>query len=240
MHVKSLSIILGTYDSTRSLLDALTVLQACPNVECLDLRGFSPDALWEQTRLDNLHAFLISPSVFPRRLSITTNPFPEDQVTFSHPIFRNVTHLNLVWTQGYRKPEDEVGFNTLGGLENLTHLSISVTFGIGPGFSGWVSKIVSQAPKSLRILIIWIFGTWHFHDGYPSFNELRTICEGGVDSRVVTGYIGSTQVGTYTFSRTWGDVLRDCAGIPEGKDFWTLAEEMRDERRRLTSLQVRS
>jgi hypothetical protein len=57
--------------------------------------------------------------------------------------------------------------------------------------------------------------------------------------RVVVGSMGSQWINEYAFRRSFSDMHRDCAGIPNGKNFWALAEDMIEERRRRIGLQVR-
>ncbi|KAJ2927071.1 hypothetical protein H1R20_g9986, partial [Candolleomyces eurysporus] len=165
-----------------------------------------------------------------------TSLFPEDQIKFSHPIFRNVTHLNLVWCQKVGSPKDEVKLDTLRKLKNLTHLSLGPAFVLEGMFSKWVGTIVSLGPESLRVFIFWISKPWYFSEKSQFLDDIKAIYEGRVDMRVVIGSMGSQPVGKYAFERSKEDVLRDRAGIPDGKDFWALAESMIEERRRRIAL----
>lgn len=230
-NVKSLSI--SRDYSDLDLEDTRTVLQACPNVEWLAFWGFSRS--WgKNSALNNLHAVIVSPTLSPRRLSIMTCLFPEDQIHFSHTIFQNVTHLELVVKL---EPKDEVKWDTLGTLQNLTHLSILPGVKLRDGISGLAGDIISHSPRSLRMFVIWIADSWYFVEESEYFYDMRAIYEGSVDMRAVLAFLGNLpeEYGKYSISRSLEDLLNDCAGIPKGKDFWRLAEERIEDRRRRRS-----
>jgi hypothetical protein len=193
------------------------------------------------TELNDLLAFLTSPSISPRHLSITTNLLPENQVQFSYPIFQNVTHLTLVWCHTDGSPEGEVKpkWDTLRNLKNLTHMSLYSAFVVRRGFSKSIETIVSSCPRSLRVFIFWISGAWNFCRLSLCLDEVRTVYEGEIDMRVVIGSMGNQWVNeAQAFRRSLSDSLRDRAGIPDEKNFWALAEDMIEERRRRKGLQV--
>ncbi|RXW21803.1 hypothetical protein EST38_g4033 [Candolleomyces aberdarensis] len=234
LHVKSLSITRDSSDP--NLEETLAVLQACSNVEWLVLWGFNRNG--ERTAKNNLHTFMTSSAISPLRLSIMTALFPEDQIHFLLPIFQNATHLELVWFQmDSNTPKDDVKWNTLGLLKNLTHLSIYPGFSLGEGYSRLVGEIVSLCPESLRVFIIWVYNTSHYDERSPAYDDTRAISEGTVDMRTVSAYTGKhhPRMANYGFSRSLDEVLRDCAGIAVGEDMWTLAEDFIEARRRRRS-----
>lgn len=183
--------------------------------------------------LDNLRTFITSPAMSPHHLSITTALFPEDRVSFLCPIFRNVTHLELVWFRTDRSTaKDDIKWDTLATLESLTHLSIFPAFQLKEGYSRLMGEIISLGPISLRVFIIWVYDTYYFSEGSPVFNDTVAISKGDLDMRTVPAYMGNFEVGEYGISRLHDDALEDCAGISVGKDFWTLAEDYIEARRR--------
>ena len=192
--------------------------------------------------LSNLLSFLTSPSIYPCHIYLTTTLLPENRVQFSYPIFQRVTHLTLIWcqTDSSSEGEGEADWDTLQGLNSLTHLAIYTTGTVRRGFFKRIGTIVSLCPESLRVFIFWISGAWNYSQLSSCVDEVRSIYEGQVDMRVVIGSTCSPTANNWVdeahaFRRSLSDWLRDCAGISKGKSFWALAEDMIEERSRRNS-----
>lgn len=118
-------------------------------------------------------------------------------------------------------------------------MSLYSAFIVRRGFSESIETIVSSCPRSLRVFIFWVSGAWNFCRLSLCLDEVRTVYEGEIDMRVVIGSMGNQWVNeTQAFRRSLSDSLRDRAGIPDEKNFWALAEDMIEERRRRKGLQV--
>ncbi|KAJ2932326.1 hypothetical protein H1R20_g4733, partial [Candolleomyces eurysporus] len=216
----------------------LSILKACHNVEILALWGTSSEYDSEGPAQSNkdlrdFHDFLASPELSPRWISIGSDILPINKVRFSYPIFQNVTHAELVW--GSRNGDsDEVQWDTLRYLPFLTHFSVFSSLHIR-GCGRWVQETVDLCPRSLRVFILWIYPASFLSHTSEEFEGVKGIQDGDIDSRAVVAYMGNslpTPCDLHPILRSYDDGVRDCAGVPVGKDFWTLAEEFIEERLR--------
>jgi hypothetical protein len=228
--VKAIAI---TNSRERDAAGLLSILKACHNIEILAL-WFSSDGSGRLSQSDrdnirDLRDFITSPGLSPRWISIVSDIFPTDAVHFSCPIFQNATHVELVWEE-----PPVVRWDALQYLPCLTHLSIYCQFYL-EGCDRWVRETVNRCPFSLRVFIIWLYSKSYFN-GNPRSEEfagVKAIQDGDIDSRAVVAYMGQfipRGCDVRPITRSHSDGVKDCAGIPVGKDFWTLAEELIEER----------
>jgi hypothetical protein len=230
-HVKAIAITNGLEFDASAIL---SILKACHGVEKLVLwydpeqssRLRSPS---EKDKIRDFRDFITSPGLSPRWISIVSDIFPTDAVHFSYPIFQNATHVELVWEES-----SAIRWDTLQYLPCLTHLSIYCQFYL-EGCDRWVRETVNRCPFSLRVFIIWLYSKSYFN-GNPRSEEfagVKAIQDGDIDSRAVVAYMGQflpRGCDVRPITRSHSDGVKDCAGIPVGKDFWTLAEELIEER----------
>ncbi|KAJ2914202.1 hypothetical protein MD484_g6220, partial [Candolleomyces efflorescens] len=234
LHVKVLAIT-GSYSPD----EVLVVLKACRNVKTMAYWGSLRGA-----KDDEIQSFLTS-GFSPRRTYVTSNLFSQDCVHFSYPVFRNATHVELVWQEVGEAsyPADDVKWDTLQDLKHLTHLSIFVPSARMKDCARSVAEIISNCPQSLQVFVLWVCHTHYFRNGFVDFEGIRAISEGEVDVRAVVAYMGSSfalrldSQKAQPIIRSYQDIVNDCAGITVGKDFWALAEEKVAERLRQKSVE---
>ncbi|KAJ2921707.1 hypothetical protein H1R20_g15386, partial [Candolleomyces eurysporus] len=236
-HVKALII---TSDYLQDATNILSILKACHNVELLTLwtNPREGDSVRPHGRdLRDLRDFMASSGLSPRWISVTSRIFSiyDHEVDFSYPIFQNATHLELVWEEGDSGP-DQVCWDTLRHLPCLTHFSVYWSFYSIEECSRWAREAVGLCPLSLRVFVLWVpSACYDFNETSEEYGALMAIQDGTVDSRAVLAYVGESSLTLYDLHpilRSYRDVLGDWAGVPVGKDFWTLAEELIEERHR--------
>ena len=253
-HVKSLVIVLGSiYTSGSSHLEKiLEILEACPNVETLAFSGHLITDRDSWVASQNLLDFIAAPELAPRRLYIGSKLFHDHQRHFSHPIFQNATHLELICQRDFGDSlKEQWDWSTLRYLTNLTHLSVyfEPTWERA-SYAECVERTISACPQSLRVFVAWLMvgGPVSLRDG------LRAIQEGYLDERVVLGYVAWTHVGIntgshpYTLVRSyedmdngtyqWDAAADDCSESEGGESMWALAEDIIEKRRTRKALQV--
>ncbi|RXW17602.1 hypothetical protein EST38_g8251 [Candolleomyces aberdarensis] len=245
-HVKAIVI---TNDRQQYATSVLSILKACHNVEMLALWTAKPSGrewVWPYGRdLRDLRDFITSPELSPRWISITSNLFPIDEVRFSHPIFQNATLVELVWEERGDGDPHNVGWDTLRYLPRLSHFSVYRSFYM-KGCDRWVRETVDLLPSSVRVFIFWLYPTFFFRDDTSKeFEGVKAIQGGDLDSRAIVAYMGYSlptlpdlHPNLHPIFRSYNDVVKDSAGVPVGKDFWTLAEEFIEERHRRREARV--
>jgi hypothetical protein len=202
--------------------DTVAALQACRNLNTL--------AIWTSTQNIAMRALLSSSLLSPRHLSIVAEMFYRHERHLAHPIFRNLTHLDIVWDD-----EKQWDLDALPQLESLTHLSLDIRFSPRP--AQLIKRIASLSPASLRVLVLWIVSFHEFCDGHVHLADIKAICEGEVDPRAVIAYSGKIRADTgmhpeYAIMRSYEDMLYDWSGEQTfGNDLWALAEEKIEARR---------
>ncbi|RXW17601.1 hypothetical protein EST38_g8252 [Candolleomyces aberdarensis] len=236
-HVKVVAIITLNSDAA----NILSVLKACRNVEILvlwsnpnklDMGAASPSGILGK-ELRDLRDFMTSPELSPRRISMFHHILSTDEAHFSHPIFQNVTHLELV------RVDSKAGWDTLQSLPCLTHVSAHCLSGM-EGYGRWTREAMDLFPASLRVFIVWFYPDFCFENTHAEFEGVKAIQDGDIDSRVVVAYMGSSLLSSwdlYPILRLYEDIIGDWMGYSVGKDFWTLAEEFIEERRRRREMQ---
>lgn len=179
-HVKSLLFRLDTIPIPSHIPD---ILYKCTSVKSL--------AMWVESDMHSpeLQAILTSDRLEPTRLSLPEYLLGEGNAIFAHPIFRRVTHLDVLcasatdWTWG-----------ALATLENMTHLNIELQYPV-KDLTPYVTAILSECPRSLRTLVL-----------SPSFGfslvdeEVRAMNKGEIDPRVVVASGDPHHAG---FRMTW-------------------------------------
>jgi hypothetical protein len=134
----------------------------------------------------------------PARISLyQPRVLPNDQ-HFGHPVFKNVTHLEL-WWQSSRSSWEGWDWASLEGLSpHLTHLCFSLRETIVPST---VELVNSKRPVSVRVFIVCTGSEILVSGQAPSqFENLPVQCRGTIES--------------------WG-------GSPSnGIDLWIMAEEL--------------
>lgn len=171
----------------------------------------------------------------PKHLSIYLQHTPRDEF-FAHPIFKNVTHLELFGV--YYECWLSWRWDTLSHLKSLTHISLHMDF-YQPG---QLAKLVKQAAAScspgLRVILVWFhhsFSGWI--NAEREFSDIMAIHSGDVDLRAVVAYRGPTKGSTGfvelgMINRENRDMLCEWSGQYTREDFWTQAEDQIEERRR--------
>ncbi|KAJ2924612.1 hypothetical protein H1R20_g12483, partial [Candolleomyces eurysporus] len=222
--------------------NALSVLKACPNVEILVLwsnpnkleaGGASPYGTLAKD-LRDLRDFITSPKLSPRRISMFHHILTTSEVHFSHPIFQNVTHLELV------RVDSKAGWETLRSLPCLTHVSAHCLSSL-EGCGQWTREAMDLFPPTLRVFIVWFYPDLCFENTHAEFEGVKAIQDGDIDSRAVVAYMGSSLLSSWDLHpilRLYKDIIEDWIGCSVGKDFWTLAEEFIEERHRRRELQA--
>ncbi|RXW17603.1 hypothetical protein EST38_g8250 [Candolleomyces aberdarensis] len=224
-HVRAIVI---TKECQEYAKNILSILKACHNLDILAL--WSTPTGRDSGDSQELLDFLASSELSPRWLSIASSIFAADKVHFSYPIFQNVTHVELSWEERNGEP-DEVQWDTLRCLPCLTHCSVFPSY--FQGWGQWVRETVDLCPRSLRVFILWIYPEYYLYHTSEEFEGLKAIQDGHIDSRAVLAYMGDslpTSCDLYPILRSYKDGVRDFAGVPVGKDYWTLAEEFIEER----------
>jgi hypothetical protein len=204
----------------------------CRNVEILTLWH----GLWARDNRESpeIYDFMTSPELSPRRISLVGSMSWNDAVHFSYPIFRNATHVELRWS-AIRNDPLGCRWDTLRDLPCLTHLSVNCLF-LMSGCGRRVQEFVNVFPISLRVFVFWVYLPQCFSSTSPEFEGLKVIQDGNIDSRIVLAFEDvsppTINLDLDPIFRSYEDRLRDCAGIPVGRDFWALAEEFIEERHR--------
>jgi hypothetical protein len=203
--------ILSALSRTR---DVAAVLEVCKGIKTL--------AIWSHKSSEETKKAIASPFLSPTRLSIIAELFFSGQHHFSHPIFQNVTHLEVVCYDN-----DDWEWDTLSRLQHLTHLSFDSRYFLvpPPSFSQLVKNTISSCPVTLRVFVLWIDSAL---PGDYEWEDINSIYEGRADSRAVVaceGEPGGEAVIQIQMYRGFPDILKDWAGLSEGRDFWTEAED---------------
>ncbi|RXW11305.1 hypothetical protein EST38_g14550 [Candolleomyces aberdarensis] len=168
-------------------------------------------------------------SLNPTGISICGQMIAEGQDgIFHHPIFRNVTHLDLACFD-----EDDLrrwGKN-LSQLKCLTHFSLDLRYRSSSP-AQMAREALCLCASELRIFIIWCYGD-HFFESHISFGDVKAIWEGEVDMRAVTGCMHGRPAELLAIFRDSGDIFRDWAGtsVDPENDFWAQAEAVVQGRR---------
>lgn len=175
------------------------------------------------------------------RLSLTrTRPLPA-QRHFTHPMFQNVTHLEIVW----RYPECWEGWKweSLQQLEHLTHFALNLISNfldkISPnGLVDLVKGVISNCPGTVRVLILWVPRYAFFQRPFRDARTFEHVCKIDDRGRVVVGcFIAHPEEehggvpDDVPIKRSFEENLYDWAGVSTGKSFWNLAEDEISERR---------
>ncbi|KAJ2924610.1 hypothetical protein H1R20_g12481, partial [Candolleomyces eurysporus] len=235
-HVKAIAFANDREELAPSIL---SILKACHNVErlvlwCMPLESDSEQPSQADRDLRELREFLASPELSPRWISTGNDTFTIGEDYFSYPIFQNATHVDLICECGL----DTGRWNTLRHLPFLTHLSVFCDISMKE-CDRWVRETVGLGPISLRVLIVWL-PNYYFDKMNREFEGLKAIHDGNVDSRAVVACMENPlrACGLHPILRSYQDTVRDFAGVSVGKDFWNLAEEFIEERRRRREVQI--
>ncbi|TEB38273.1 hypothetical protein FA13DRAFT_735435 [Coprinellus micaceus] len=162
------------------LFNGITITSHIPDIleKCHAVQSL---ALWVSTEFPTprLQALLTSRLLAAvQRISVSHFVFGPGQGTFSLPILRDITHLNVLW------PEEDSPWEwgSLVGLSSLTHLEVDIYFSIKSPI--WLAEaLVGHCPPTVRVLIMGIL-----LDGSESgdtVKEIAAIDRGEVDFRVV-------------------------------------------------------
>lgn len=209
--------------------DVAAILKACKGIETL--------AIWSFKSAEPTKKVIASPVLSPLRLSVIAELFFIGQRHFAHPIFQNVTHLEVVCYD-----DDDWEWETLSQLRHLTHLCFDARyFNATPrSYSQLVKDTIAFCPPTLRVFILWYDSALHSLSGGDQSEDIDSIYKGAVDLRAVVAHEGRSDGTTgIQFCRDFPDILKDWAGLSEDKDFWTQAEDRIEERRRrLTEVRI--
>ena len=202
------------------------ILEACTSVTTLAL--YIPDThanphLWIVTTSDKLA---------PTSLAIPGSALPEANRDFLQPIFRNLTHLELLWED---EEELDMEWKTLRSLKHLTHLSVDMQFDSqGDTVLDIVEDLLGFCPKSVRVFIFWVVFSTYLEPRSEHFEGIMALHRGEVDPRVVVGHSppsnGLTEARSIMFM-SYADVIAGWGRPSKAREtIWTRAED-RIERR---------
>lgn len=203
------------------------ILEGCTGVTVLAL--YIPDThanpqLWVVTTSDKLT---------PTSLAIPGSALPEANRDFLQPIFRNLTHLELLWED---EEELDVEWETLRSLEHLTHLSVDMQFDSEDDtVLDIVEDLLGICPESVRVFIFWVVFSAYFEPDSKHFEGIMALHRGEIDKRVVVGH--STPGPDLTEARsgimfmTYADIMAGWGRPSKAREtIWSRAED-RIERR---------
>ncbi|KAJ3519835.1 hypothetical protein NMY22_g13020 [Coprinellus aureogranulatus] len=152
------------------------ILSACTGLQEFDNSVFAwslNDTLHEKAQ----HLINCVPAL--ERFVTSIEAFHSTQRGFGHPVFRNVTHLQLSY-----EPRESQSWNwdSLGSLTRLTHLSIKPTARSVVGITQNIIATLCKASSTLRLLLV--------DKHYRFFADFvqEVIPYTGVDVRVVVYY----------------------------------------------------
>jgi hypothetical protein len=158
-------------------------------------------------------------------------------MNFSLPIFRNLTHLELICASEFGCER----WDSLSLLSNLTHFAVDHAQFHSRAYTEVAKRILSQCPASLRVFVFWVPSRLFY---WGLVEELDAINKGDVDLRAIAGSkpggllismireLGDyRKYSEYALYRSPIHTTRDWKGMTAGKDFWGLAEEIIERRR---------
>ncbi|KAF6761232.1 hypothetical protein DFP72DRAFT_880466 [Ephemerocybe angulata] len=207
----------------------LPILKACKAVKSLAC-FFSDGHISSE-----LQAFVTSTALSPTWLSVPGSIFRPNERVFSHHIFRNLTHLEILWED--EEPElSWSSWEALSELKQLTHISVDIQFDTYQP-AELARAILAWCPLTLRIFIVYVLFDYYFLEGSEQLEGLKSIHEGEVDPRAVVGCsqglnnpdhhrCAIPNIHVEEFVYQW-------ATVPlMGETMWGLAERRVEERRR--------
>ncbi|RXW15466.1 hypothetical protein EST38_g10387 [Candolleomyces aberdarensis] len=229
-HVKFVSV--ATRDPEAKLIE---ILKACRGVRVLANWVFYLDSramreLFSSSDLSPTRLCVSAEATEDVFFQVSQGPEP-CLMDLSLPIFQNLTHLELICAS-------EDGWKYWDGLSllsNLTHLSVDHGYFHSQAYIEVARKILFQCPASLRVFVFWVPSRSLIRGGWK---EVYAINKGNVDPRAVVastgGFIKDDPFGhpEYALCRSHPDTERDWKGKTTGKDFWELAEEIIERRRK--------
>jgi hypothetical protein len=195
-------------------------------------RGLKMLALWYYLPGEETQIFFASlRQVAPSHLSVNRHMLPMRQRHFLHPIFQDVTHLEVIW-----EPKDDWSWDSLSQLKRLTHLSLDLHLD-SPDFVKIVRDVIGDCPPCLRVLVIWSDTDSYFYneENHLPLDSLgvRAIARGDIDPRAVVAWSDQTlkdlpcPQSEQPIMRNYNDVKNDWAGLSApGEDFWAQAERV--------------
>lgn len=156
------------------------VLKACSGITVLAL--YIPDTYASPELWDVMTSDLLGPI----QLAFAGSALPARYRDFLQPIFRNVTHLEILWED----PESlNLEWSTLHSLHQLTHISVDIQFDPEDELVVDVAKdILAQCPTSIQVCIIWVLFESYFNPDSEDYGGILALHQGEVDPRVVVGY----------------------------------------------------
>lgn len=190
----------------------------------------------------SLHEVGTSCHLAPARLSLSRLRFLPVQQSFTHSMFKNVTHLELVWR--YQECWNGWKWDSLLALTHLSHFALNLIsnflVNVPPRLlEELVEQTISKCPPSLRVFVLWIPIEAFSFEPYRGGRAFQREDGVHVDGRVVVGCFTTSQPGNpppcARIKRTFGEIIHDWAGVSPGKDFWTEAEDVIEQRRRSLS-----
>ena len=176
--------------------------------------------MWVESDMHSpeLQAFLTSDRLAPTHLSLPEYLLGEGNGNFSHPIFRRVTHLDVLCASAA-----DWKWDALATLEQMTHLSIELQYPVR-NLTSYVTAILSQCPQSLRTLVL-----------SPSFGfslvrgEVQAMNRGEIDPRVV---VASSDSGHAGFGMAWRETQNQWGRASTTSiTLWSRADDLIRKRR---------
>lgn len=214
-HVKIMVITVTAKLPSRFLIE---ILSACVGVESL--------ACWYGERENGASDHLaVLNRLSPRKLSVIAEHFGSIP-DFSFPVFRNLTHLDLVWSH------DHADFKNFGDMVHLTHLSFDLK-SLDIDLLSFARSVVLHIPGSLRVCIL-------YHPDVPFFARrpdyelsagLAEIDLGDIDPRLLLGTMSYISHDSIVCTPPL-PLLADWSYRPRGSmDLWEKAEAIVRKRR---------
>lgn len=162
----------------------------------------------------------------PTRLSVRLSPIDDGLRDFSAAIFQNLTRLEIVSVSGA-----DWKWESLAGLGSLTHLSVEIPWLFTSKLLGFVRKILhSSFPPNLRVLVVFFSAAAGMEVEVPPRDvDDRVVFATGDDQPFDSDF--TNLLGDEMIVRPVDDLVKDWAGRPVGRDFWTQAEQIIRRRR---------
>lgn len=159
------------HGATSRPLHMSEILRRCSSVRSLAVRGPV------QRRCPELHDTLLAPGLLrPTHLTLAKSLLGKANWAFTHPIFRSVTHLDLVCDS---LAGTEWDWGSLRSLKTLSHLIVSFYFPI-TNLAPVAQVVLLHCPPSVRVLALAPRLWWELEDG-----EVEAMNWGEVDLRLV-------------------------------------------------------
>ncbi|KAF5317234.1 hypothetical protein D9611_003840 [Ephemerocybe angulata] len=180
---------------------------------------------------DELRELVTTDLLTPTQLSVGGRLFPANQLHFSHPIFRNVTHLDVMGKDSF-----DWEWESLLQLKKLTHFSLDVQVNTQQNPFKQAQRILAFCPESLRVFILTEvgpgYGSWTDRGDSEIVDIARAFSNGEVDPRAITAYTRLGGEYEYAIPAPYHELLDEWADPSNVRcNLWTRAEDLIKRRR---------